>query len=238
MAVGHELDRVLLRPVHADQVEGVDPEHPRHADAREHARVVRLAQVLEVVQAPAGEAPAPVVVPGAQGEGGERAPEVDAVFGKGAQQERRRLVDDRRLVEVAQVQRPLARPFDRRVAERLLAEAVAAAVRRAVVFPQAEVEAVVGLVGGAGDDVDHRHELAFAQGDEGGELGRLVGLHHRDLGLGEGSPAVRRLAGRQLQIEREPGRGVDPQRREEARRPARPGGVASGRKASASGRGG
>ena len=216
MPVRHQLDGGLPRPMDADEVERVDPEHACHADARKHACVIRLRQVLDVVQAPAREAPGPVVVAGAQGERGERSPQVDPVLRVRAQEEGRRLVDDPRLVEIAEVQRSLARPFDRRVAERLLAEAVGGAVRGAAVFPEAEIEAVVGLVGRARDDVERGNELALAQRDEGVQLGGLVGLHHRHLGLAQRRPASGGLPGRQLEIERKPRRGIDAHGREEA----------------------
>jgi hypothetical protein len=50
-------------------------------------------------------------------------------------------------------------------AERLLAEAVLAAVRGAAVLPQADVETMVRFVGRGRDDVEDRHRLAGLQLD-------------------------------------------------------------------------
>ena len=91
----------------------------------------------------------------------------------------------------------------RRIAERLLAQAVGLAERGVVVAPQADVEAVVGLVRRAGDDVEHRHRLAVEQGDEAVEPRRLAVLerrHRRGRQVeSPGAPA----AGRQLQVQGE-----------------------------------
>ena len=54
MAIGDEDDDAILRPVDAGDVERVDPHHAQRAGAGQHACVVRLGQVLHVVQGPAG----------------------------------------------------------------------------------------------------------------------------------------------------------------------------------------
>jgi hypothetical protein len=115
--------------------------------------------------------------------------------------------------------------LDLRIAERLPAEAVDRAVGGAVVLPQADVEPVVGLVGGAGDHVDDRHRLALANGDEDVELGRLGALQQRHVRLAPCRPAGRALAGRQLDEQGQARLRMDAHRGDEAleqlvRRPA------------------
>ena len=142
---------------------------------------------------------------------------MDAVLGVGAPQERRRLVDDGGLVEEADVERPLAGELDRRVeAERLPAEAVAPALRRAAVLPQADVESVVRFVRCRRHDIEHRDRLARPQADEDVRAGRLVVGQRRDVRLRHDRPDARSLARRHLQEQRQPRIRIDAKRREEA----------------------
>jgi hypothetical protein len=86
VAVADKGYRADLGSADADDVQRVDAQHARNAHARQQARVVRLRHVLQVVQRPTGEAPAPVRVAGAQRMRSKRKPQVDAVLGVGAAQ--------------------------------------------------------------------------------------------------------------------------------------------------------
>src|SRR5450830_621393 len=106
------------------------------------------------MQRPARETPATVRMRGLQRVGGQGLPQVDPVFRVGPTQETSSLVHHGRLMEEAHVKRRLARELKRRIAERLFAEAVGFSVRGSIVIPQANVHAVIRLIGGGGDDVE------------------------------------------------------------------------------------
>ena len=163
MAVGHALDRCLAVVRVARLGLGRDQHHATAADARQHAGVVGLGEVLQVVHGPAEEAIAPVRVPAGKGQAGQAAVLVDPPVRQGLRQVRRGGEDQRRLVVVADMERRLGGILEARITERLRAEIVALAGRARIVAEQVDIVAVVGLVGGADQHLQCAHPFAVAQ---------------------------------------------------------------------------
>ena len=127
-------------------------------DARQWLGVIRLSQVLNVVQAPAEKAIAPIRMAAGKCQSRQAHVLIGAPVRPTALKETGSGIHHGAFVEEAHVERRLGAVLETRIAERLRAEAVDRADFARVVAEQIDVVAVIRFVGGAGE---HRQRRDF-----------------------------------------------------------------------------
>ena len=165
VTVGHALDRCLAILGVAGLRLGRDQHHAGGVHPRQHAGVIRLSEILQVMHGPAEEAIAPVRMAAGEGQARQTAVLIDAPVRQGLPQVGRRGEDQRRLVVVTDMKRRLGGILEARIAERLRTEVVALADGAGVVAEQVDVVTVVRLVRGAGYHLQGRNLLACLQAE-------------------------------------------------------------------------
>jgi len=115
--VAEPLQPALSRPVQADPVEDAHRDQLQRTRAGRGRRVIRLGQILRVVQAEPEEAPPPVGMSAGEGEARQRGERVHPDLGIGPAQGRRERHEQARLVEEPHVEGRLRREREAPVAE-------------------------------------------------------------------------------------------------------------------------
>ncbi|MNZ73639.1 hypothetical protein D3C78_920580 [compost metagenome] len=159
-------DGLVLVAVIAGQGLGLHQQHAVELDTRQRFGVIRLGQVLNVVQAPAKKAIAPVGMPRGEGQARQTQVLIGPPVRPVTLQKAGCGVHHRALMEKAHVERRLGAVLETRIAKRLRAEAVQCGHVTWIVAEQVDVVAVVRLVGGAGEHRHGRYLFPGRQADE------------------------------------------------------------------------
>jgi len=209
MAVGDQLDGVILGFWEAHHGLEVDPHHAGGADPRKGPHMVGHGDVAHVMHAPAHKAPSPIRLVLAEGKFRQGFIKIQPVIQVGLLKEGTKFVKNLRFMVKSHVEGCLAAVFKVGISEGLGAKSVFLSVRSHVVDKQPQVKAVIGFIIGGDQHFEWGQQfILFHAGINGIEhegdvfqCADLPGISYRSAHVG--------IVGQQMKVQGDFNVGID-----------------------------